>query len=243
MAFVAAADGARLHYDVEGDGPLVVLLHGGTGTGAYDWEFLRGPLARHHRVVTPDLRGHGRSNDPNWLLSLDRIADDVVELIDQLGERPAAIVGFSIGATAALRMFCLREPVADALVIVGASPVGHPEQIDAIVDGPWPRALRELRHEHGEDAEHWRALRRRLAESWGADVALDAADLARVTVPVLVVGGDHDVIEPVETQLGLARALPRGELLIVPDSGHFVIRTRPRELTAALHGFLERHAR
>ena len=46
MPVIEVAGGARLHYEIEGDGPLLLLLHGGTGTGAYDWEHLRVPLAR-----------------------------------------------------------------------------------------------------------------------------------------------------------------------------------------------------
>ena len=63
MPVIEIAGRARLHYEIEGDGPLLLLLHGGTGTGAYDWEHLRVPLARGHRVVVPDMRGHGRSSE------------------------------------------------------------------------------------------------------------------------------------------------------------------------------------
>src|SRR5439155_1148029 len=82
----------------EGVGPLVMLVHGGTGTGAYDWEFQRGRLAQRYRLLVPDVRGHGRSNDPEWLLGIDQIGEDVLRLIDEVGERPAAVIAFSIDA-------------------------------------------------------------------------------------------------------------------------------------------------
>jgi pimeloyl-ACP methyl ester carboxylesterase len=241
MPVLRAAGGARIHYDVEGDGPLVLLVHGGTGTGSHDWEFQRGPLARRHRVVIPDLRGHGRSSDPEWLLGLEQIGEDVVALVEELGTRPAAIIGFSVGASAMLRLLCARPDLTSAFVAVGASPTGHPERVEAIVTGPWPRALRELHHEHGGGPDHWQALRRRLSESWSGEQDLTAADLARLDVPTLVACGDRDTIEPVETALALARALPRGELLVLPSAGHFLSRERPREFTVALEGFLDRH--
>jgi pimeloyl-ACP methyl ester carboxylesterase len=235
------AGSAQLHYDDEGSGPLVILIHGGTGTGAYDWEFQRGPLSERFRLVTPDLRGHGRSSDPEWLLSLDQIADDTLALIDALGERPAAIVGFSIGATAILRLLCSRPEVTGAFVAIGASRFGQPERVPAIVSGPWPVELVALRHEHGADPDHWRRLRERLAQSWAHDLALNEASLRRVGIPTLVVCGDRDNIEPVESAIELARTLPAGELLVLPRAGHFVSRDRPAELNAALEGFLERH--
>ena len=242
MPVLKAAGGAEIHYDVEGDGPLVLLVHGGTGTGAYDWEFQRAPLARRYRVVTPDLRGHGRSSDPQWLLSVEQIGEDIVALIDELGRRPAAIVAFSIGATAMLRLLCRRPDLTSAFVAVGASPKGHPERVPGIVNGPWPRELRELRHEHGDGPEHWKALRRRLAESWSGAHDLTAEDVAAIEIPTLVVCGDRDVIEPVETGLWLMRHVPNGELLVLPGAGHFVMRDRPREFTVAVEEFLARHA-
>jgi len=241
MPHLEAAGDAVIHYDVEGDGPLVVLVHGGTGTGAHDWEFQRGPLAARHTVVTVDLRGHGRSSDPHWLLSVDQIGEDVAALVAELDRGPAAIVGFSVGATAMLRLVCARPGVARALVIIGASAEGHPERVDDILSGGWPSALRALRHEHG-DADHWQRLRRRLARSWADDHALGAGDLEAVAIPVLVVGGDRDRIEPVETALWIARTLPHGELLVLPGCGHFASRERPHELNVAIERFLDRHA-
>jgi pimeloyl-ACP methyl ester carboxylesterase len=238
---VEAADGARLHYDDDGSGPLVLLVHGGTGTGSYDWEYQREPLARDYRVIVPDLRGHGRSSDPGWLLSLHQIAEDMLAVIDDVGERPAAIVGFSIGATAILRLLCDRPEITDAFVSIGASRMGRPEDVKAIVTGPWPAALRGLRHEHGADAHHWRRLRERLAESWAKDLALSEDSLRHIEIPTLVVCGDRDGIEPAEHALDLARTLPAGELLVLPRAGHFVSRDRPAELLVALEGFLARH--
>ncbi len=240
MPKVDAAGGARLHYEDEGSGPLVILVHGGTGTGAYDWQHQRGPLARRHRVVVPDLRGHGRSTDPRWLLSIEQIEQDALTLVDRLDARPAAIVSFSIGATAMLRLLCRRPDLTDAFVSIGASRSGRPEDVPGIVAGPWPRELRELRHRE-RDEDHWRRLRRRLAESWAGQPALTDDDLERLTIPTLVVCGDRDAIEPVESALGLARALPAGELLVLPGAGHFASRDRPLELTASLEAFFDRH--
>ncbi|MCW3064044.1 MAG: alpha/beta hydrolase fold-containing protein [Solirubrobacterales bacterium] len=237
MAHLQAAGGALLHYDDEGTGPLVLLVHGGTGTGAYDWEYQREPLARRYRIVTPDLRGHGRSSDPDGRLGLEQIARDTLDLVDALGERPAAIVGFSFGATAILRLLCSGADVTDALVMIGASQVGRPQDVESIVNGPWPRELRALPHEHTE----WRRLREAMARSWADELHLDDEELRRVSIPALVIAGDRDTIEPVETALALDRALPRGELLVLPGCGHFATRQRPAEVNVAIEGFLARH--
>ncbi len=232
------ADGARLHWVQQGAGPRVLLVHGGTGTGAYDWELVRPALSESHRLMVLDLRGHGRSSDPGERVGLGQIVDDVRSLLVAEGGCDA-IVAFSIGASATLALLCSEPELTRAFVCIGASMAGDPDRVEEFSTGPWPSSLRALRHDHARDDDHWKRLRRAFASSW-ADLHLDDAALARVEIPTLVVCGDRDRIEPVETALQLSRALPRGELLVLPDCGHFVPRQRPDELCAAVLGFLDR---
>lgn len=240
MGTISAAGRARIHYEDIGEGPLVLLVHGGTGTGGYDWELIQGALRESFRLICPDLRGHGRSSDPEDMLSIDQIALDMLELIAALGQRPACVVAFSIGATAALKMLTISPDAADTFVAIGASRVGDPSRAPEFAMGPWPQELQELNHEHGSGPDHWRHLRRRLSASW-ATLQITDEELALVRLPTLVVCGDRDRIEPVESALEIARALPRGELLVVPACGHFVPRQRPQELLVALTLFIGRH--
>lgn len=239
MPNLEGSGGASLHYEDEGSGPLLILLHGGTGTGAYDWEFQRPRLREKYRVVVPDLRGHGRSSDPEWQLDINTIGEDLLLLIDRIGQRPAAIIGFSIGATAGLALLCRQPDLTAAFVAIGASVRGRPESVDDITAGPWPKELMALSHEHGGE-DHWRKLRRRLGESWATHLNITEADLRQIAIPFLAVCGDRDRIEPPETALHIARTVPRGELLILPRAGHFVTRDRPAEFGVALDGFLSR---
>jgi pimeloyl-ACP methyl ester carboxylesterase len=235
------ADGARLYWEQEGEGPRVLLVHGGTGTGAYDWEFVRAPLREACRLMVLDIRGHGRSSDPQGLVSLPQIGADVRSLLEAEGGCDA-IIAFSVGASATLALLCEHPELTRSFVAIGASTSGDPTRVEEFSTGPWPSSLQRLHHQHGSGADHWRRLRRAFATSWAA-LDVDAAALARLTLPTLVVCGDRDRIEPVETALALARALPRGELLVLPNCGHFAPRQRPTELAAAALGFLQRALR
>jgi pimeloyl-ACP methyl ester carboxylesterase len=234
----AAADGARLYWEEEGEGPRVLLVHGGTGTSEFDWEFVREPLAERFRLLLTDVRGHGHSSDPDYRLSIGQIGDDVASLLEQVGECDA-IIAFSVSATAVLALLCRRPSLARAFVCIGASTTGDPTQVDAILNGPWPSKLKRIRHEHGTGDDYWRRLQAALAHSW-ADLRITDAELSGLDTPTLVVCGDRDRIEPVETALDLARALPHGELCVLPDCGHFVSRDRPAELSSVVGQFLDR---
>jgi 3-oxoadipate enol-lactonase len=101
------ADGARLFALEIGDGHPVVFVHGGLADHRAAL-FRVGQLAGTHRLVTPDLRGSGRSvhaGDLSW----DRLADDVAALLEHLGLERAVVGGTSMGSAVALR-FALRHP-------------------------------------------------------------------------------------------------------------------------------------
>jgi pimeloyl-ACP methyl ester carboxylesterase len=242
MPVIDIAGGARLHYEIEGEGPLLLLLHGGTGTGEYDWGQLLPPLAERYRVVVPDMRGHGRSSDPEWLLGPDQVGDDVLALIDHLGEAPAATVAFSVGATSMLKLLVRRPDATRAFVAIAPSLHARPDRVEGITSGPWPQGLVDLHHEHGEGPGHWKKLRNRLAHAFWKDFpAFTDEQLASIPVPLLAVWGDRDPIEPVETGLRLARTVQNGELLVLPRAGHFIPHGRAEELLPVIEGFLERH--
>ncbi|HEX7477568.1 MAG TPA: alpha/beta hydrolase [Polyangiales bacterium] len=96
-------NGVRLHIAEQGQGPLVVLLHGFPESW-YSWRHQLGPLAAAgYHVVAPDLRGFGDSDKPQAVSAYDQVelAADVAGLIDALGEQRAVVVGHDWGAPAA----------------------------------------------------------------------------------------------------------------------------------------------
>ena len=118
-----SVDGVRYHVDLAGSGQPLLLLHGFTGSTA-SWDSVRGELAARHATIAVDLPGHGRSDAPDDVARyrLDRFADDLAQMLDQLGFRRVAVLGYSLGGRAALR-FALRHPSrVAALVLESTSP-------------------------------------------------------------------------------------------------------------------------
>ncbi len=112
---VLPVEGSELTYRVTGDGPPVLLIHGGFGVIEV-WDEIEADLAKTHRVIAYDRRGHGRS--PNGTSDLRVHARDAAELIEHVAERPAIIVGWSAGAAVALETVRAHADQVKAAVVI-----------------------------------------------------------------------------------------------------------------------------
>lgn len=113
-------DGSELAYRVAGDGPPVLLMHGGFGVLEV-WDEIQDELARTHTVIAYDRRGHGRS--PNATPDQRVHARDAAELVKHVAGEPAIIVGWSGGASVALET--VRSQSKDVRAAVVIEPVFH----------------------------------------------------------------------------------------------------------------------
>jgi pimeloyl-ACP methyl ester carboxylesterase len=116
-------NGARLYYEVHGEGVPLVLSHGGW-TDTNHWLPNAGPLSRHWRVVLWDRRGCGRSSDPGEGHTWQLWRDDLRGLLDHLGIDSAYLGGCSYGALLSLEMALEWPRMARALVLESGSPDG-----------------------------------------------------------------------------------------------------------------------
>ena len=118
-----ASDGAVIHYLVEGRGDPVVLLHGITGTAASNWGAagIIDRLAEKFQVIAVDQRGHGKSDKPHDPASYgERMALDVVDLLDHLRLQQANVVGYSMGGFITMKLIALAPDRLMSAVVGGA---------------------------------------------------------------------------------------------------------------------------
>src|SRR5579862_6445686 len=117
-----AINGIDLAYDVRGDGPPLLLLHGFFGSSG-DWVHLfdLDQLARRWRLIMPDTRGHGRSKDPAGALSHRQAAADIAALLDHLKVDRAKAIGLSFGGNILLHLATAAATSArlEAMVTIG----------------------------------------------------------------------------------------------------------------------------
>ena len=216
-----AVDGADLLVGVDGDGPPVVLLHGGLGTHE-EMANVAAAIVDDFTVICPDIRGRGRSIDrdaANHVVT--RYADDVVAVLDALGFASAAVGGGSLGAltslTTALRhpervdaLFLLALPMAPGHALTDAQ-IGMFDAFMAAV----PRLIDVAEGREASDGlpEAWRRHDAGSLAAWMGRhlselVPISSLDeLAAVVVPTLVVPG-FEAVHPPSIARAYADALP-----------------------------------
>ncbi len=223
---------SRVHFYVGGDGPGVLLIHG-LGGAAANWADLAPLLARHRRVLIPDLPGHGHSEPrplPNGLKSL---ADLVAELAEAQGVLPGAVVGHSMGSDVALVLATRWPERISALVLATAGGI--------TTNHRWAQAglrlsgllnLSKLVARHRERIPSSLLLRRLAFAGWGAE---DAAGLSDRAVAGFLEGPAHstDTATACEALIG---ADPRAKLSDVPQKVLLLWGSRDR-MTPLTDGF------
>ena len=117
---VASVDGVRTRYFVGGQGPPLVVVHG-LGGAAVNFTLLAPLLARRHRVLIPDLPGHGKTDPLERADDLTAYADHVAALAELEGMFPAPLIGYSMGGVIALRLAVSRPKSVTALALVAAA--------------------------------------------------------------------------------------------------------------------------
>jgi pimeloyl-ACP methyl ester carboxylesterase len=237
-----ANDGVRIWFAVHGAGPAVILLHGGLGN-AGNWGYQVPALVRFGRtVVVIDSRGHGRSTRDAGPFGYDRIAGDVLAVMDHLGLEKASLVGWSDGACTAL-ILADKHPQRVSGVLFFAcnmDPSGAlPFEPTPVIDRCFNRHRLDYKALSATPGEF---------ETFVADVSrmmesepnYSAEQLADIRVPVAVVIGENDEFIRRDHADYLARTIPHAELVVLPGVSHFAPLQRPELFNRAVLGFLDR---
>jgi 3-oxoadipate enol-lactonase len=235
----------RLNYVETGpaDAP-VVLLGSSLGANQAMWAPQVDVLAKRHRVVAFDHRGHGGSEVPDGPYTIDDLGGDVLELLDTLEVEQASYVGISLGGAVGL---WLAQNAPDrfhrfAVICPPSNPAAAPQTwIDraAQVRADGVQAIAEAtlgRWFLPDFTEDLEPVRRMLldcpAEGYAACCeALSTTNLlpglATITAPVLVVTADSDTSIPPETVVPLASEIPGAHLEVIENAAHLVTYSHP----------------
>lgn len=253
--------GGDVAYDARGKGQALLLLHA-FPLGLAMWEAQARAFASSHHVIRFDARGFGGSPPGDGLLTMERIADDGVALLDHLGVSRAVVCGISMGGYAAFAMVRRHPDRLKALVLAdtraGADGVtaraaraaqadkARKEGSAAIADAVLPKLVGETTHK--ERPEILALLRETIAANPPRGIADALAGLAaradstpilrEIRVPTLVVCGDEDVITPLAESEALVRGIAGSRLEVVAAAGHLSSVENPEGFNVVVRKFL-----
>jgi pimeloyl-ACP methyl ester carboxylesterase len=233
----AEVNGIEMYYAIygharPGEAP-VLLIHGGLGS-ADVWANQVIDLARDHKVIVADSRGHGRSTRTEAPVGYDLMAADYVALLDYLHIPRVALVGWSDGGIIGLDIA-----------------MNHPERLTRLfahaananvegLKGPQPTPSTEMT----PTLEAQPVLTRsgfvaEIEQMWNSEPDWSADDLAAIRVPTAIVLGDHDEAVRRSHTLYLAETIPGAQLIILPDVGHAAMVEDPAMYNRAIRAFID----
>ena len=252
----------RLHYTSEGDGTPCLFIHGSYVDGTF-WKKQIEDFKKDFKIIVPDLRGHGLSERPKGEYTPQVMAQDIYDLIRELGIKKTSIVGHSLGSRIALQYAVTYPKTLERLVLANGSgePIIHsvrlqryPKHIIEEFGIGTPHfdlkkyndyeVLRSFANPDLDEVDWLCELMRNTPDyvKYGVGKYFAPLDLSsrynEIKVPSMVIVGEQDVISPVGDVENMARLIPDCRLVIIPDSGHALPLEKPQEFNENVLSFL-----
>jgi len=227
-------------YAVDGEGDAVVLLHGGLSDSTA-WELQARALVERHKVFLTDRRGHGKTQDTHEPFSYEDMASETIEFLEEVVGGPAALVGWSDGGIVSLFVSLRRPDLVPRQVLIGAN-FNYEGLVPGFDPGDDPDAqdvamFKQLYESVAVDPSHWPVFFTKSMNVWRDQPTLTVDDVARVTVPTLVLAGDDEVVR-LDHTVAMYEALPEAQLAIVPGTSHALTLEKPDLVNRLIVDFL-----
>ncbi|MBB6498463.1 alpha/beta fold hydrolase [Pedobacter cryoconitis] len=227
----------NMYYEIHGEGRPLVLIHGGGSTIGSTFGRILPEFAKTHQVIAVELQAHGHTADIDRPLSFEQDADDVAELLKQLGITNTDILGFSNGGSTALQLG-IRHPQLIGKLVVASGMYKKEDLYPWFWEGmakatfaDMPQLYKDIYLEITGDPEGLMAMFKRDSRRMQTFESWKDEDIQSIKAPVLVVTADQDVIRP-EGATDLFRLLPKGRLAVFPGAhGEYL-----GEILAMRHG-------
>ncbi|MBF9029281.1 alpha/beta fold hydrolase [Rhodobacterales bacterium HKCCE3408] len=265
MSFTAAVAPYRWHLAVAGKGPDVALIHG-AGASAHSWRHLLPVLAEDHRVIAPDLPGHGKTRARGMRSGLEPMAADLAALFEGIEAKPRLLVGHSAGGALALSLAGRLKP--EGIVVLNGAlenfrgPAGFlfPAIAKMLSINPFaapllarsatnPGAVERVIGATGaridaEGLENYRHLIADRAHVAGT-LAMMASwslngltrDLPHIDTPVLFLHGSEDQAVSPDVSRRAAAMMPNAEIEVIPGVGHLLQEEAPAVVAERIRAF------
>ena len=241
-------DGVRIYYNAVGEGPAILLTNGYNLT-SYMWRDLVDALSDRYRLITWDVRGHGRSDSPAdpGAYSQTLALGDMAAILDAEGAKETILAGHSMGGYLSLAFHVEHPARVRALILIGTGP-GYR---DAKARDGWNRyaegraryfekhGIENLGEFDGHGGENRSATGLALAAR-GILTQHDSRvinSVAKIRLPTLAIAGTEDV-DFLRGMEYLATRIPGARKIFLPGAGHLPNIEQPRAFNSAIRQFL-----
>ncbi|HEX4593529.1 MAG TPA: alpha/beta hydrolase [Bryobacteraceae bacterium] len=239
----APVNGLKMYYEIEGSGKTLVYIppaFGYAGVNSFP------ALIKNHRMITPDLQGHGRTADiVDRPISFEQHAKDVVALLKHLDIQKADFFGESFGGLIAT-MIAIRHPELVSRVATYGSIFSKPQdavkqevlatQLSVTPDAKGIQFQRENYRNVAPDPDYWPTIWSKVLQAQFTGFSRE--ELASLKTPFFIAVGDHDFVR-LEHSVETFQIIPNAELAVIPDAGHFVLDADQQKVMPAIETFFE----
>lgn len=216
-------NGAKIYYEEYGQGEPLILLHG-FGRTASDWQSFISEFSKHYRVIAWDMRGHGRSTNPDTTVVFRHAvaAQDLLIFMDNLKLQKIKAIGHSSGGITILYAATMQPDRFDAIVPMSAQ-MYYSLQVREFIE---KNAMPESQFEYNElEKLHGRPKGMLLARQFynfhklQGDPSITPDQLATIKARTLIIHGDNDFV-PVSQAWEMFQNIPKSHLYIIPNGWH-----------------------
>lgn len=257
------AAGIDMQVQIKGEGSPLLMVHGFPLDHTM-WQAQIDLLANHAMCIAPDLRGFGQSGTVEGVLTMERLADDLANLLDALRITDAVtFCGLSMGGYVGWQflrrhpsrvrrlILCDTRAAADSPEVAAGrhktaelvTTTGSRALVTTMIPKLFSEATRNQRPElvdqvrqtiQATNPQSAAAALRGMAERRDFQ-----KDLPQVGMPTLVICGTEDTITPMSEMQAMAAAIPNSRFVEIPDAGHMAPLENPQPVYAAIKYFLE----
>ena len=227
-----------------GKGEPIIFLHGGMGS-ANSWADQVQVFAKNYRVITPDSRVQARSTDSAAPLTYHLMAEDIIHLMDKLSLSSAYIVGWSDGGNIAIDMAIHHPERVKKFVAYGANinPAGLQKHFLDYLRTVSPE---QMERDNSSDflalsahPENLPIIAKKIRQMWFAEPNFTPLELAKITVPALIMDGQEEELIRPDHAKEIAAAIPKAKLIMLPGVGHYALFKTPKQWNDAVLSFIK----
>ncbi|MNB86267.1 2-hydroxy-6-oxo-6-phenylhexa-2,4-dienoate hydrolase [compost metagenome] len=240
----------EMFYEKMGNGDNVIFLHSSYSRGILAFASQMLDFQKQYTCYFPDFRGHGRTRCESLEWSTPRIADDIIDFMDQLNIAAAHLIGYSLGASIGLYIAINNPERVVTLTAIGASGFCDPTGVEEfepewLIEHRSQDTINQMIERHSEAHKgNWEEFMRQSAQDWRLYPQLTLEQLRSIQCPVLLITGEHDPFTGEDKVKQLASLIKESRYHVVQNGSHrpHMVRENPVAVNDMILQFLEEQA-